>query len=739
MSNRNFDASTIIKIMKAQNAANGHNRYQTLENSSVNQLQPNPQARHYDADVVNEYNAGSQAYYFKGVPTTTVVSPEIFPPIAPTILPSNPPLPRAAIQELIDTQSTAGIESYINTYGLTTSLIGFRSVLKNTESLEQRGAALARILSTVNGGTTTIIPVTSPADIKGLIDTFDTVNDVNPPDPTKPIYTVIPAFTTNSSPYTATIDLETATYNGSSYASIIELNLATLVFELPVSVSGAEYQLTLTYNGSSMTLTYDGTVLIDKDTQQSYSATDTLFIAGLVIPLIGLGSFGSSSPNSSGASSSDFGVAQLPVTTINSVTAGGDSTITITSSTPYFNIVNLNGILGEFEDLTTDTNGKRTDWNHVACRALIFYVNGNFFSQVDFQENGSIGERTLTNTYTLKLPPCIKHRISIRAVFAKKVVTNYFFVSTIRSTPVYSKMSAETNIINTQAPTAPVITGLEINYSTVTINFTPGSKGCGNNASVALKITGSLNYSIIPAALITYPLPTSGIFRINNFFTESVQVQLITTTDNGSSVPSNTLNIIPNPVITSLVPGPNSLTVNFTVPTSPIPYSKFTFYSDNAGNTITNVSTDVTIRSFTIRSLNILQSYTVTMKTSYRVLFQEISSPLSNPMAAIPTQLPAAPSIMSVNRSGQAVTFYFYPGYQGSSSYKTASWTTDGVNYNSFPYLSHSTYTPDPDSYTFTSTASTTLQLQLITTTDAGSSPPSTSYPVPPYVSASSL
>ena len=94
---------------------------------------------------------------------------------------------------------------------------------------------------------------------------------------------------------------------------------------------------------------------------------------------------------------------------------------------------------------------------------------------------------------------------------------------------------------------------------------------------------------------------------------------------------------------------------------------------------------------------------------------------------------------MSVNRSGQAVTFYFYPGYQGSSSYKTASWTTDGVNYNSFPYLSHSTYTPDPDSYTFTSTASTTLQLQLITTTDAGSSPPSTSYPVPPYVSASSL
>jgi hypothetical protein len=84
MSNRNFDASTIIKILKAQNAANNHNRYQSLENASINQLQPNPQTEHYDADVVNEYNAGSQAYYFQGVPITTVMSPVIFPAIAIT-------------------------------------------------------------------------------------------------------------------------------------------------------------------------------------------------------------------------------------------------------------------------------------------------------------------------------------------------------------------------------------------------------------------------------------------------------------------------------------------------------------------------------------------------------------------------------------------------------------------------------------------------------------------------------
>ena len=82
MSNRNFDASTIIKIIKVQNAANNRNRYQTLENSSINQLQPNPQTEYYDASVVNQYNAGSQAYYLQGVPTMTVISPIIFPPIA---------------------------------------------------------------------------------------------------------------------------------------------------------------------------------------------------------------------------------------------------------------------------------------------------------------------------------------------------------------------------------------------------------------------------------------------------------------------------------------------------------------------------------------------------------------------------------------------------------------------------------------------------------------------------------
>ena len=293
MSNRNFDASTIIKILKVQNAANNHNRYQTLENSSINQLQPNPQATHYDASVVNQYNAGSQAYYFKGIPVTTVISPEIFPPIAPTMTPINPtPLPPTnAINEFITTQNTEGIQTYINTYGPAISLLEFRSALKNGYTDSERGSTLAVVLSYTNTGTTTIIPFTSPTDINAFIGTFDSVSTTDPPDPNIPIYAVVPVYTTGISPYTATIDLTSIAYNGQSYAYIIQNNIATQVFELPISVTGAVYKLTLTYTDGSITLTYNGTTLVDQN-GTTYTANDSLTVGTLSIPLVGLGSFG---------------------------------------------------------------------------------------------------------------------------------------------------------------------------------------------------------------------------------------------------------------------------------------------------------------------------------------------------------------------------------------------------------------------------------------------------------------
>jgi hypothetical protein len=79
---------------------------------------------------------------------------------------------------------------------------------------------------------------------------------------------------------------------GFPYATILRQTLAYLVFELPNSVTGSVYQLTLTYQGASTTVTYDGTVLHDQNLN-AYAAGSYLRVGSVSIPLIGLGSFGS--------------------------------------------------------------------------------------------------------------------------------------------------------------------------------------------------------------------------------------------------------------------------------------------------------------------------------------------------------------------------------------------------------------------------------------------------------------
>ena len=81
MSNRNFDSSTIIKILKAQNAANFYNRQNQIVAGITTvpaqvEIQPsNPQTVNYDADTITTIQAGQQAYYFKNYPIVTSIDP----------------------------------------------------------------------------------------------------------------------------------------------------------------------------------------------------------------------------------------------------------------------------------------------------------------------------------------------------------------------------------------------------------------------------------------------------------------------------------------------------------------------------------------------------------------------------------------------------------------------------------------------------------------------------------------
>jgi len=81
MSNRNFDFSAIVKILNAQNNANFYNRQQTVVQATrgaytIDLQSSNPQTGNYNADTVATLQAGQQAYYFTGVPDTTVLVPQ---------------------------------------------------------------------------------------------------------------------------------------------------------------------------------------------------------------------------------------------------------------------------------------------------------------------------------------------------------------------------------------------------------------------------------------------------------------------------------------------------------------------------------------------------------------------------------------------------------------------------------------------------------------------------------------
>ena len=197
----------------------------------------------------------------------------------------------SAINSFIQTGANSSINAYTLTYGDASSLYQFRSALHgNTYTLTQRGATKASVLSVIADGSPKTIAYTTTPAVTNFISTFDTTNTVHPPNPALPLYSVVPVYTGGSSPYTATVDLATD-YNGKSYAQHITDGSATIVFEIPISVTGAVYELTLTYDGSSSTVKYNGSLLTDAS-GNTYNANSTLMVGAFPLPLVGLGSLG---------------------------------------------------------------------------------------------------------------------------------------------------------------------------------------------------------------------------------------------------------------------------------------------------------------------------------------------------------------------------------------------------------------------------------------------------------------
>jgi hypothetical protein len=252
-----------------------------------------------------------------------------------------------AINQLFTNSINSYMFNYSGLVGDISSLIQFRSILKPL-SLSQKSLGKINTINVLNTGTQQFITISDPSDVANYIYTMDTINIDRPPLISKPINVLLPVYTTASSPYTASFDLRNR-LNGVRITDILQNSIATVVFELPISIPGGpQYQLTLSNFPGSITLTYNGTVLTDVNTGITYNASNTLTVGTLSIPLVGLGSIGGYGGGGGGGGGGGTGFVAPSAT----ATAGTESiTLNWISVADGFTIVDQYNVI--YTDTTT--------------------------------------------------------------------------------------------------------------------------------------------------------------------------------------------------------------------------------------------------------------------------------------------------------------------------------------------------------------------------------------------------
>ena len=210
----------------------------------------------------------------------------------------------AGVATFLSSGSTTSFTTSLQTTASTNpaqAILDARSAIANTNSAgaltptQQQELTVAAITSINSTGSALSTPMPDTASMVATLASV-TTSSINTALPT---VSVIPSFSTGSSPHTAPFDFAAyCTVDGvtNSYAQWVNNHSIYVVFELPISVTGSVYQLALTYGGASLTLTYDGTQLLDQN-GTAYTAASTLAIGSVNFPLLGLGSFGGGSPS----------------------------------------------------------------------------------------------------------------------------------------------------------------------------------------------------------------------------------------------------------------------------------------------------------------------------------------------------------------------------------------------------------------------------------------------------------
>jgi hypothetical protein len=133
--------------------------------------------------------------------------------LAPSLTATN------AINYLFDTNANSSMLTYCGANGNINGLITFRSLIKPLQD-SQKSFGKINIIKVINNGSPLTVSVTNQTDVENYIYTMDTINIDRPPDILKPIYSVLPVYSTDSSPYTASFNLRQS-FNGRTYINII--------------------------------------------------------------------------------------------------------------------------------------------------------------------------------------------------------------------------------------------------------------------------------------------------------------------------------------------------------------------------------------------------------------------------------------------------------------------------------------------------------------------------------------
>ena len=243
---------------------------------------------------------------------------------------------------------------------------------------------------------------------------------------------------------------------------------------------------------------------------------------------------------------------------------------------------------------------------------------------------------------------------------------------------VGSASSVSTAAIPFTVPDAPTITGVTVGNGSATVAITNGN----NNGRTATQYqytytTGGVSTTLTTSTSATQ-LSTILITGLTNWTTYTVSVKAINIAgmSSASTVSASFMpyTIPGSPVIASVVPGNQTITVSLdpaTIGTGVVGY-KYSF--DNSNNTYVAGSAT----TFTITGLTNATSYNVYVKSVTSQGDSAVSSPSS---AVVPFSVPNAPTITSIVSGNKTISIYVSDGSNNGRSITSYEYSTDGEKY----------------------------------------------------------